>query len=123
MNALNWFEIPANDFARAVRFYETVLAATLHQEVIDGVPNAYLPYERPHVGGSLVHAPYVQPANNGAIVYLNAHDTATMDVMLGRVGEAGGKVIMPKTSIGQFGWMAIFNDSEGNKVGLHCNKE
>jgi uncharacterized protein len=36
-----------------------------------------------------------------------------------RIEEAGGKIVRPKMSIGEFGFVSIFIDSEGNTIGLH----
>ena len=59
----------------------------------------------------------VEPSDQGTTVYLNAgHD---LGVHLARVEKAGGKVLMPKTDIGENGFMAQILDTEGNKVALH----
>ena len=41
-----WFELPANDFERAVAFYETIFATTLRREYF-GEDMAIFPYEQP----------------------------------------------------------------------------
>jgi predicted enzyme related to lactoylglutathione lyase len=70
------------------------------------------------VGGALVRGPGVAPSKEGTLVYLNGG--ADLDVILARVQPAGGVVETPKTAIGNdFGFFALFIDSEGNKVGLH----
>jgi predicted enzyme related to lactoylglutathione lyase len=51
------------------------------------------------------------------LIYLDAGEDLTP--VLGRVEPAGGKVVVPKTSIGEHGAIAVFIDSEGNRVGLH----
>jgi len=59
-----------------------------------------------------------KPSTEGTMVYLNANPA--MDEVLGKVEAAGGKVMMPKTAISpEIGHMASFEDTEGNKVGLH----
>lgn len=121
MNALNWFEIPAQDFDRAVTFYEKLLQISMKRIVFGGdQPNGIFPYEEGlTVGGSVVLAPYAKPSADGAVIYLNARDEATLDHALAQVEALGGKIIMPKTDIGEVGSMALLLDSEGNRVGLH----
>jgi len=116
-NALNWFEIPVVDFDRAVKFYSTIFDQPLHTEIFFGIPNAFLPFAQGNVGGSLVHDPKRQPTQNGTLVYLNAN--GQLDTLISRVGLAGGTIVLPRTSIGPVGEIAIFVDCEGNLVGLH----
>ncbi len=71
------------------------------------------------VAGGLAQSPMHTPGTTGSIIYLNANPD--LQLVLDRVGDAGGKVNMPKTSIGQNGFMAFFTDSEGNKMALHSN--
>lgn len=117
-NALNWFEIPVSDMERAQKFYGQVLDAEFKTEDFNGVEMSILPFEN-GVGGSLMKSAergYV-PSTEGSTVYLNGGED--LDKPLGRVEEAGGQVLMPKTQIGPDGFIALFIDSEGNKVGFH----
>lgn len=117
-NAINWFEIPAQNFDRAVTFYNTILDVTLHREVFGGVPNGILPYERGNgVGGAVVSSDDYQPGRGGVVVYLNAD--GKLDAVLSRVEAAGGNIVMPKTSMEGVGDFAWISDTEGNTVGLH----
>lgn len=117
-NALNWFEIPVNDFDRAVRFYSTVLAAELRQETMADIRMAILPYNDPGVGGALVAGAPYQASTQGPLIYLNVGDD--LSPPLARVVAAGGTVLMPKTFLGDaIGYIAWFSDSEGNRVALH----
>ena len=115
-NALNWFEIPSKNFERAVKFYNTLLNAQLRLEDFGGTPNAIFPYSDPGAGGAVVKND-VQPSNNGPIVYLNVE--GDLDGALARTEPAGGKVILPKTHLGEPGYIAIILDTEGNRLGLH----
>lgn len=118
MNAINWFEIPAADFDRAVTFYETILGKPIRREVFAGLPNGILPYEQDSgVGGSIVHGDGNTPAMNGPLVYLNTG--MELAAVVGRVESAGGQVLLPLTPIGPAGTIALIRDSEGNRVGLH----
>jgi predicted enzyme related to lactoylglutathione lyase len=121
-NAINWFEIPAKDFERAKTFYETVLGVTIMQ-----MPHPHLKYgiipadmESGQVGGGLVEGEGFEPSATGTMVYLNGGED--LEIPLSRVEEAGGQIVVPKTSIGGNGFMAHFIDSEGNKVAFHSMK-
>ena len=117
-NAINWFEIPAANFERAVKFYGEVFSDELHQQEIMGMQMAFLPADAGAVGGALVYGDGYVPSVEGSMVYLNGgEDLATP---LSRVQQAGGEVLVPKTQISEeIGYMAIIRDSEGNKVAFH----
>ncbi len=119
-NSINWFDIPAVDFERAVRFYETILEVTLHQEASPNTltMNGIFPADRAGTTGAVCSGSGYTPSADGSIVYLNANEK--LDDILSRVEAAGGQVIRPKMSIGPFGHIAWFLDTEGNRVGLHA---
>lgn len=117
---ISWFEIPAADFERAVRFYETVMATTLTRSDMGPMRLAMFPgSEDMPVGGAVTYMAGGQPPGPmGAVVYLFAGDD--LAGALARVPEAGGVVIVPKTLITtEMGHYALFRDSEGNHVGLY----
>jgi uncharacterized protein len=117
-NAVNWFELPATDFGRAVRFYETIFTTQLRKEIFNGEPNAIFPMEgADSVGGAVVFRPTQKPTTDGALVYLPA--AGKMEAVISRIAKVGGKVLILRTSIGNPGFISIFLDSEGNKVALH----
>ncbi|AYL97566.1 VOC family protein [Mucilaginibacter celer] len=118
VNTLNWFEIPATDFARAKAFYATVLDAQIHDD--PDRQYAYLPSDplKGGFGGAIASGENYVPAMTGTTVYLDGGND--LSVPLGRVERAGGTVILPKTDIGENrGFIALFIDTEGNKVGFH----
>lgn len=116
-HAINWFEIPSADFERAVTFYNTILDTTLHKELFNGRPNAIFQTGEDQISGAIVQNNIMQPSSSGAIVYLNADNQ--IEQILQRIEPAGGQIVLPRTSIGDPGWIALFIDSEGNQVGLH----
>lgn len=118
-NVAVWFEIPADDHARAVRFYETVLAVTLKPEDCPGSRMSIFPYAGGEaVSGCVVSGQGYVPNPQGAIVYLNAGDD--LSEPLSRVEAAGGRIAVPKTLITEeIGYFAHIIDSEGNRIGLH----
>jgi predicted enzyme related to lactoylglutathione lyase len=119
-NAINWFEIPARDIARAQRFYEAVLEAPLRREQMGDSTLAVFPYEQEQgTGGCLIGgATAPKPADNGTLVYLNAEPS--LDKALARAEAAGGRIATPKVALPDgMGFFAHIIDSEGNRVGLH----
>ena len=119
-NALNWFEIPAADISRASSFYETIFGVQLQQTEMMGMKMAMFPSEMGNgkVSGCVCQSPYHTPSMEGSVIYLNANPD--MNEILGRIENAGGKILMPKTAISpEVGHMAFFADTEGNRVALH----
>ncbi|MCP4311926.1 MAG: VOC family protein [Bacteroidetes bacterium] len=121
-NSLNWFEIPAVDIKRGMEFYETIFDVKMEEQEMEGSKMAFFPWT-PGSGkatGALVQSDRHKPNMEGTIVYLNA-DPA-MDNVLARVEDAGGRILAPKTSIGEHGYIAFVMDTEGNNVGIHSSK-
>ncbi len=116
-NAINWFELPSNNFERAVKFYGEVLGENLQPMDHPQMKMAFFPTKNNGVGGCVTHGNGNKPNAEGALVYLNGGED--LGTPLSRVTKAGGEVLMPKTSIGENGFMAIFKDTEGNRVAIH----
>lgn len=120
VTTLNWFEIPATDFARAKTFYAKVLDTQIQDDPSPNMQYAYLPSDpqKGGFGGAIACGENFVPSMNGTTIYLDGGND--LSVPLGRVESAGGKVILPKTAIGENrGFIALFIDTEGNKVGFH----
>jgi uncharacterized protein len=120
-NAINWFEIPATDIPRAKKFYEQIFEITMEEMEMPGMKYAMFPFNpmKGNVSGGLAQSPMHTPGMTGSIIYLNANPD--LQQVLNRIEKAGGKITMPKTAIGQNGFMAFFNDTEGNNMALHSN--
>ena len=116
-NAINWFEIPVKDLERAMCFYWGILGTPFSIEEAKGIRFALFKSDEGAVGGSLTEKAGYVPGHAGTVVYLNGGKD--LEVILGKVNGSGGKVLMDKTSIGECGFIAMFEDSEGNRVGLH----
>jgi predicted enzyme related to lactoylglutathione lyase len=112
-----WFEIPATNFPRAIRFYENIFATRLIQDSrFKGM--AIFPYERPGISGTIMDAPD-RASLNGPVIYLNCDNQ--LDQVLERAIVAGAEIIEPKEALpAGMGWTAQIRDSEGNRVGLHA---
>lgn len=115
-NAVSWFDIPVHDLDRATAFYNDILGTTLERYGGPGLQGALFPV--PGVSGTLIQGEGFTPSHGGSVVYLNAGDD--LNTVLNRVVGAGGKVLLDKTEIGgDRGFFAYFEDTEGNRVGLH----
>jgi predicted enzyme related to lactoylglutathione lyase len=121
-NAISWFELPATNLDRAQKFYETILDIRMIPLDTPNIRMRMFPIEDPMtgIGGALALAPefYKPSSTDGPIVYLNANPD--VQGVLDKVGAAGGRIIVPKTEISpEYGHMALFIDTEGNRVALH----
>ena len=116
-SALNWFEIPTKDLERAAAFYRAVLDAEVPIVDVGMEKLGMLPVEPGGIGGALVQREDMEPATQGTFVYLNGGED--LSVPLSRVEAAGGQSLSDKIDIGEHGFIAVFLDTEGNKVGLH----
>ena len=122
VNAINWFEIPTNDLARATKFYETIFATKLIPMDTPSIQMRMFPLEdlMTGIGGAIVHSGgfHKVSATDGPLVYLNGNPD--VQIILDRIEAAGGQILVPKTEISpEYGHMAVFLDSEGNRIGLH----
>lgn len=117
MNIINWFEIPVSDLNRAVAFYEPVMQVALRREKMEGAEMAVFPHEETQTGGALVKFDHFSPSSQGCIIYLS---TQNLPATLERVAAGGGEcvfgpLVLPKG----IGTIALFTDTEGNRIGLH----
>lgn len=118
-NPVNWFEIPAADLRRAKSFYEAVLEVELDVNELGPLKMAWFPMVQGGDGatGTLVENENYTPSYEGSLVYFSVAD---IEDALARIEANGGKVLNGKTSIGEYGFVAHFEDSEGNRVALHA---
>ena len=115
---VNWFEIPATNFDRAVKFYSTILDKELPTTHMNSADMAFFSTEPLEVSGVIISGEGAEPSNKGVLLYLNGCDN--LNVPLSKVEIAGGTVVLPKTKISdEIGFYAIFIDSEGNRLALH----
>lgn len=117
-NPANWFEIPVADMDRAKSFYENVFGYELTVTEMGPSLMAWFPGGPDGLGatGTLIKGEGYTPSFDGSLVYLSVED---IEETLGKISDAGGDTVMPKFDIGEFGWIAHFQDSEGNRVAIH----
>ena len=123
MNAVGWFDIYVNELERAVQFYEAVLECNLepledpsgetHMMSFPADMNAY------GAGGALTKSEHFKPGIGGTVVYFSVEDCSVQEA---RIEDTGGKIMRSKFSIGEFGWVVLCQDSEGNLIGFNSLK-
>ena len=121
-NAISWFEIPSTDLPRAQKFYETIFSIKLNPLDVANIKMRMFPLDNmmTGVGGAIVYkADFYKPsATDGPLIYLNGNPD--VQNVLDKVEAAGGKIMVPKTEISpDYGHMAVFIDTEGNRIALH----
>ena len=119
-NPVQWFEIPTSDLERAKSFYSNVFNLDFQYIEMPG-SKMYMFGEPEKVGsgGALVQSSGSHPTNDGTIIYFSCEEVSNV---LKSVENAGGKIALPKTDIGEFGFFAHIVDTEGNRIGLHSNR-
>lgn len=128
-NPVVWFEIYVSDMGRAKAFYEKTLDTTLQElpSPDSTIRMMAFPMHSPDSGGgefpgacgALVKMDGVTPGGGGTLVYFSCKDCAEDEA---RAAEAGGQVIKPKFSIGEYGFISLIIDTEGNMFGLHSRQ-
>ena len=124
INPVVWFEIYVQDIARATKFYESVLDTKLEMLGDPTESSAQMmafPMGMDHAGaaGALVQMDGFASGGNSTLVYFGCADCA---IEAARVAPAGGRVEREKTSLGEYGFMVLAADTEGNMFGLHSTK-
>ena len=118
---INWFEIPVTDFVRAKHFYETIFDISMTVTEIQGYKMAFFPAVEGSVSGAICFGEGYIPSGAGSLLYLNANPD--VNLVLDRATTAGGRIIVPKTLIGEdTGYYAFIVDTEGNRIALHSER-
>lgn len=119
-NPVRWFEIHVQNMKRAKKFYETVFKVKLEKldSPIKGMEMWSFPMDMKKMGtaGSLVKMKGCPSGGNSTIVYFACKDCAVEEK---RAASNGGKIEQSKTSIGEYGYISLVHDTEGNMIGLH----
>ncbi|MDX2002075.1 MAG: VOC family protein [Chitinophagales bacterium] len=122
-NVVGWFEIPVTDMDRALRFYENVFQVKMQRQQFGDEDMAWFPFiEGKGASGSLVKQPeFYRPSKDGILIYFTAPEGITPE--LERVKENGGTVLLDRKLIAEdIGYMALFLDTEGNRIALHSRQ-
>jgi predicted enzyme related to lactoylglutathione lyase len=121
-NPVVYFEIPVTDMERAIKFYKSVFDFSFEKEVIDNNEMALFPFsdENGGISGALAKGEIYKPTKDGVVIYFS---TMNIDEKLKLTVENEGQVLYPKTSNGDLGFVAEFEDSEGNRIALHQSRD
>lgn len=116
-NIGTYFEIPVSDIERAMRFYSEVFGVSFSRDTIHGNQMAFFPFngDKSGITGGLAQGEIYKPSISGTLIYLA---TPSIDDTLKKILAAGGETLFPKTPASDFGFVAEFKDSEGNRVAL-----
>ena len=120
-NPVGWFEIYVQDMPRARAFYESVFAVQL-QKLESPEPEMWtfpMQENSPGAMGALVKMDGCPSGGNSTLVYFTCADCATEAK---RAAIGGGRVFRDKFSIGQYGFISLITDPDGNMIGLHSMK-
>jgi predicted enzyme related to lactoylglutathione lyase len=121
-NPVVWFEIYVNNLKRAQKFYEQVLDLSLSElptpDSVDHMEMLSFPMEMDEDGasGALVKMEGFEAGGNSTLVYFRSNDCSIEEK---RIENAGGKVFKSKQSLGEYGFMVLAQDTEGNMFGIH----
>ncbi|MDA8079574.1 MAG: VOC family protein [Nitrospiraceae bacterium] len=121
-NPVTWFEIPVKNIERARKFYEKVFDLKLTPDEMGPYKMTFFPWTEnaPGAAGALIKGETYEPSHAGTVVYFSVDD---IEETLLKVKTNGGKMLLPKKSIGEYGFIAHFEDTEGNRLALHSMKE
>lgn len=120
-NPVVWFEIYVQDMGRAKKFYESVFEVKLEKLEAPGMEMWSFPSDMKSSGasGSLVKMEGVPSGGNSTLVYFSCEDCAVEER---GAAKSGGRIFRGKVSIGEYGFMSLVFDTEGNMIGLHSLK-
>ncbi len=114
MSRVTHFEIPADDPARAIRFYQDVFGWKFHKW--DGPMEYWMvqtgPKTEAGIDGGL--AQRRKPTESTT----NVVRVASVDETTRQVEKAGGKTVAPKGAVPGVGWVAYYLDPENNVFGV-----
>ena len=117
-NPVGWFEIPSPNLAKNQLFFQQAFGFEF--EILEMAPYTMAMFaadhSKPGSAGALVHGPDVVPATVGVTIYFGC---AEVSAQLEKIAAAGGSILVEKMSIGEHGFIGMFLDVAGNKLGLH----
>ena len=117
-NPVGWFEIYVQEMERAKAFYQAVFEVELQKLASGDLEMWAFPADmsRYGAGGALVKMAGCPSGFAGSLVYFSSADCAVEEA---RAAAHGGTIQRPKMSIGQYGFISLVVDPEGNLIGLH----
>lgn len=122
-NPIGWVEIPVSDLGRAEKFYTDYFGFEMaRQPEKGGFTMSWFPMDEGYgAAGTLITGPGLKPSYEGPVVYFTSPGES-IDDGITKAEEMGIKIIIPKTDIGEHGFFAWIEDSEGNRIAIHSMK-
>lgn len=122
-NPVVWFEIYVDDLVRAQTFYETVFDLKMNEmpmpDIGEEMKMLFFPSDmesKNRASGALIQMEGFKAGGNSTIVYFMSEDCSVEE---SKIADAGGRVFKSKMSLGDYGYMVLASDSEGNMIGIH----
>jgi len=119
-NPVGWFEIPVTNLDRAEKFYKDLLGLDCdrQEKKENGITMSWFPMEMKEYGtaGTLVLGEHFTPSHEGTLVYFSC---SRVDETLKKAEDMGVKIFLPRIDIGEHGFIAWLEDSEGNRIAIH----
>ena len=108
---------------RAIKFYNEVFQIEINKQDFGSTEMGWFPFDGKAKGapGTLIKSEgHYKPSTDGVLVYFSCED---VNNELANIERAGGTILQTKTQISEeHGYMAVFLDTEGNRVALHSQK-
>ena len=123
MDKVVHFEIPADNLARAKKFYNTVFGWKMNEipemeyvmvGTVESDENG-IPKETGAINGGMLER---QDPVKSPVITINVKN---IDQAAEAIEKNGGKIVRPKMAVGDMGYAAYFKDTEGNVIGLWQN--
>ena len=121
MDKVVHFEIPVDNLGRAKEFYQDLFGWKITE--VPGMPywivhtvetdEQQMPKESGAINGGFFKKEDDEKIS--PVIVINVPD---IDEYIMKIEQAGGKIILPKNQVGEFGLYARFEDTEGNVVGI-----
>lgn len=119
---VSWFEMPADDVRRVSEFYSKVFGwetPPMGDDATFALTVAADENGNPTEVGGINGGFHKRAGASDAGPVINIH-VDDIDAKLKAVEAAGGRVIQPRTEVGEYGLsMALFSDTEGNVMGVY----
>lgn len=120
-NPVGWIEVPVTDIDRAEKFYADYFGFKMERKPDSmGFKVCWFPMDEGYgAAGMLIQGEGCIPSHEGATLYFTAPNGGTVEDGVKKAEAMGQKILVPKTDIGEHGFFASIEDSEGNKIAIH----
>ncbi|RYD68653.1 MAG: VOC family protein [Verrucomicrobiaceae bacterium] len=118
MNTQIYFEIQANEPARAIHFYRELFGWEFQE--VHGLPIPYWQIQTKVAPGGLLARPAnTPPPECGTNAFVCSFEVEDFDAAAAKVVQMGGQIALPKFAVPGRCWQGYFIDTEGNTFGAY----